>query len=38
MVSKLSEIFKVDVNLITDFIENETSIENDEITFNNKFQ
>ena len=38
MVNKLSETFKVEVNLITDFIENETSIENDKMSFNNKFK
>ena len=37
MVKKLSEEYKVDVNLISDFIEKETTTHNDVDSFNNKF-
>jgi len=37
-VTKLSEKFKIDSNLILDFIEKETSLSNDEESFNNKFK
>ena len=37
-VTKLSEKFKIDLNLILDFIEKETSLSNDEDSFNNKFK
>ena len=38
MVSKLSKQFKVDTNLILDFIEKEASLNNNEKSFNNKFK
>ena len=38
IVTKLSEKFKIDSNLISDFIEKETSLSNDEESFNNKFK
>ena len=38
IVTKLSEKFKLDPNLISDFIEKETSPSNDEESFNNKFK
>ena len=38
IVTKLSEKFKIDSNLILDFIEKETSLSNDEESFNNKFK
>ncbi len=38
IVTKLSKKFKVDSNLISDFIEKETSPSNDEESFNNKFK
>ena len=38
IVIKLSEKFKIDSNLISDFIEKETSLSNDEESFNNKFK
>jgi adenylosuccinate lyase len=38
IVTKLSEKFKIDSNLILDFIEKETSLSNDEDSFNNKFK
>ena len=37
MVKKLSEEYKVDVNLISDFIEKETTTHNNLDSFNNKF-
>jgi hypothetical protein len=37
MVKKLSKKFKVDINSISDFIEKETSLLNDEESFNDKF-
>ena len=37
MVKKLSEEYKVDLNLISDFIEKETTTHNDLDSFNNKF-
>ena len=37
MVKKLSEEYKVDVNLISEFIEKETTTHNDVDSFNNKF-
>ena len=38
IVIKLSEKFNIDSNLISDFIEKETSLSNDEKSFNNKFK
>ena len=38
IVTKLSEKFKIDSNLISDFIEKETSLSNDEESFNNKLK
>ena len=38
IVTKLSEKFKIDSNLISDFIGKETSPSNDEESFNNKFK
>ena len=38
IVVKLSEKFKIDSNLISDFIDKETSPSNDEESFNNKFK
>ncbi|MDB4249587.1 adenylosuccinate lyase [Acidimicrobiia bacterium] len=38
MVKELSEKYRLDPNLISDFIEEETALVNDEESFNNKFQ
>ena len=38
IVSKLSEKFKIDSDLISNFIEKETSLSNNEESFNNKFK
>ena len=38
IIVKLSEKFKIDSNLISDFIDKETSPSNDEESFNNKFK
>jgi len=38
MLKKLSKEFKVDINLISDFIEKETTVLNDESSFNKKFK
>ena len=38
IVTKLSKKFKIDSSLIIDFIEEETSLSNDEESFNNKFK
>ena len=38
MVEKLSKEYNINVNLISDFVEKETTILNDEDSFNNKFQ
>ena len=38
MVEKLSKEYNINVNLISDFVEKETTILNDEDSFNNKFK
>ncbi len=38
MVEKLSKEYNINVTLISDFVEKETTILNDEDSFNNKFQ
>ena len=38
IVENLSKKFKIDSNLISDFIVKETSLPNDEESFNNKFK